>query len=638
LIKAARSYAVSLGELSMIHRILVIAAILIPGTCFGQGAPVKRPNVLWITCEDMGPHLGCYGDSYAVTPHLDALAKKSLRYKRVWSNAPVCAPARTTIITGIYPPSTGAHHMRSLVPLPGDVALFPVLLRRLGYYCTNKIKEDYNLLADGATWDMSSAKAHFKNRKPNQPFFAVFNFEITHESQIRKRPHKLVHDPARAPVPPYHPDTPEVRHDWAQYYDNITTMDEMVGQLLAELEAAGLANDTIVIFFSDHGSGMPRNKRTPLNGGLHVPMIVHIPAAFRDLAPSDYKTDGVSDRLVSFVDLAPTMLSLAGERPPAFMQGRAFLGKHIAPAAEHLFGFRGRMDERYDVVRTLTDGRYVYARNFMPHWIAGQHVEYMFETPTTAVWKKLFDQGKLNPVQSQFWKPRPAEELYDLQGDPHETVNLAARPEHAAIIERFQLALMKHLGATRDLGFLAEDDMHDRARGSTPLEIGRDNTKYPSARIIETAWTMTRKVNEPVPAVRIRDSLADADAAIRYWTVVGIRSRGEPAVREHSAALAALLNDPAPSVRILAAEALGVYGDDEQTRRALKTLEPLVGLDKNSIYVSLQALNALDAMGARARSAWPTIEHAADADDSVTPRVRGMAIRLVKSIRSNLMK
>jgi hypothetical protein len=260
----------------------------------------------------------------------------------------------------------------------------------------------------------------------------------------------------------------------------------------------------------------------------------------------------------------------------------------------------------------------------------------MFETPTTQVWKKLFAEGKLNAEQSQFWTPRPAEELYDLKADPHEIRNLGAAPDHAAIKDRLAAALKKHLAESRDLGFLPEDDMHDRARGTPPLTVGRDVTKYPFARIFDAAWFMTADVNEPVPATRVRAGLADADAAVRYWTAVGIRARGAIVVRQHTKALVALLDDPAPSVRIVAAEALGVHGDDEHVRRALKTLESLVGLDKNSIYVSLQGLNALDTIGSRAASAWPTIQHAADSEVNVTPRLRGMAGRLVESIRGNL--
>ncbi|MEJ7638041.1 MAG: sulfatase-like hydrolase/transferase, partial [Singulisphaera sp.] len=260
-------------------------------------------------------------------------------------------------------------------------------------------------------WDESSRKAHWQGRRPGQPFFAVFNSEKSHESKIRARPHTLRHDPAKVPVPAYHPDTPEVRHDWAQYHDGVSDADADAGRRLGELARDGLADDTIVFYFADHGSGMPRNKRWPYNAGLHVPLVVSIPAKWRHLAPEGYTPGGRSDRLVSFVDFAPTVLSLAGLRPPAWMQGHAFLGTFAAPPQPMLFGFRGRMDERYDLVRTATDGRYVYVRNYMPHLIYGQHIDYMFQTPTTQVWKRLHDEGSLTPAQDAFWKPKPPEEL-----------------------------------------------------------------------------------------------------------------------------------------------------------------------------------------------------------------------------------
>src|SRR5437763_13664617 len=217
----------------------LIAALALLAFCPAAPAQApKRPNILWITCEDIGPHLGCYGDTYARTPNLDRLAKRGVIYRHAWSNAPVCAPARTTIVSGLYPTSTGAEHMRSNTRLPAAFSMFPRFLRQAGYYCTNNVKEDYNLDKTGQVWDESSKKAHWKNRKPGQPFFAVFNILVTLESQIRKRPHKLINDPAKVRIPAYHPDTPEVRHDWAQYYDNITTMDEIAGQLLRELEEA----------------------------------------------------------------------------------------------------------------------------------------------------------------------------------------------------------------------------------------------------------------------------------------------------------------------------------------------------------------------------------------------------------------
>ena len=290
-------------------------------------AEAKRPNILWLVNEDHGPHVGCYGDSYATTPTFDALAAKGLRYTHCWSNAPVCAPARTTLICGMYATSTGGEHMRSMVPFAAGKKAYPQLLRAAGYYCTNNAKEDYNLSFPGKIWDESSKKAHWKNRPDGAPFMAVFNSEKSHESQIRKVPHTLVHDPAQARVPAYHPDTPEVRHDWAQYYDGVTAADADAGARLKELADAGLAGDTIVFYYADHGSGMPGSKRWPLNRGLQVPLVIYIPEKFAALRPPEYKAGGVSERLVSFVDFAPTLCSLAGVEPPEWLQGHAFLGK-----------------------------------------------------------------------------------------------------------------------------------------------------------------------------------------------------------------------------------------------------------------------------------------------------------------------
>ncbi|MFO1066260.1 MAG: sulfatase-like hydrolase/transferase, partial [Pirellulales bacterium] len=220
-----------------------------------QASASGRPNVLWITSEDNGPELGCYGDAYSTSPNIDALAAKGQIYLNCWSNAPVCAPARTTIVTGLYPTSLGAQHMRSHVRLPDSMQLYPQLFQQQGYYCTNNVKEDYNVIKPKGAWNESSAKAHWRKRKAGQPFFAVFNFTTTHESQIRKRPHTPVHDPAKVKVPPYHPDTKEVREDWAQYYDQITAMDREVGEVLAQLREDGLEDNTIVVYYGDHGCG-----------------------------------------------------------------------------------------------------------------------------------------------------------------------------------------------------------------------------------------------------------------------------------------------------------------------------------------------------------------------------------------------
>lgn len=617
---------------------LTAAFLGIPGAAQATGdTPKKRlPNILWITCEDMGPHLGAYGDKYATTPNLDRLAARSLRYKVAWSNAPVCAPARTTIISGMYATSTGSHHMRSMTRLPETMKMYVAYLRALGYYCTNHIKEDYNLEKTRDVWDESSKKAHWKNRKPGQPFFAVVNLLITHESQIRTRPHKLVHDPAKVRIPLYHPDTPEVRHDWAQYYDNITVMDKQAGDLLRELEEAGLAEDTIVFFYADHGSGMPRNKRFPYDCGLHVPFIVHFPDKLRGLAPQDYAPGGRSERLISFVDLAPTMLSLAGAKALPFMQGEAFLGPHAAAPRTYLYGFRGRMDERYDMIRSVRDQRYVYVRNYLPHKIQGQNNDYMFQTPTTRVWKRLFDEGKLNPVQAYFFQRRPPEELYDLENDPDEVHNLAASDKHQDILIRLGQVQRAHVLKIRDVGFLPEDDMHSRSAGSTPYQMGHDDRLYPLERILETAELASLLKADALP--QLRKAFADTDSAVRYWAALGVLMRGKDAVAAAHAELDQALADRAPSVRIAAAEALGTYGSAADVARALPVLTELCGVQKNGLHVALQALNALGELGPKAAPALPVIRQAAVGNDAVPMRNRSYVPRLVEKLVEDLTK
>lgn len=591
---------------------------------------VDRPNILWLTCEDIGPHLGAYGDKYATTPNLDRFAARSLRYRTCWSNAPVCAPARTTIISGLYPTSTGAEHMRSMTRLPAGMKMYPQYLREAGYYCTNNSKEDYNLEKPGQVWDESSAKAHWKNRKAGQPFFAVFNILITHESQIRRRPHTLVHDPAKAPLPAYHPDTPEVRHDWAQYYDNITTMDQQIGSRLKELEDAGLAEDTIVFFYSDHGSGMPRSKRWPYDSGLHVPFIVHVPKKFQPLAPKDYTPGGQTDRLASFVDLAPTVLSLAGIQPLEAMQGIAFLGKFAGPPRTHLHGFRGRMDERYDMVRSVRDQRYVYVRNYLPHKVYGQYLDYMFQTPTTRVWKQLYDEGKLKPPQTYFWQIKPAEELYDLQTDPDEVRNLAGSAQHQDILKRLRQVQQEQARAICDVGFLPEDEIHSRSTASSPYEVGHDDRKYPFARIFDTAELASSLQSKVEP--QLKQALGDPDSAVRYWAVLGLRMRGQEAVRSSQTELRNALGDSAPSVRIAAAEALGKYGNADDLKLALPVLLELAPLSKNNLYLSVLALNALDELGKKAAPGLDVIKSADKTTMKISPRMSSLVPRLVEKI------
>jgi arylsulfatase A-like enzyme len=585
-----------------------VAAVMFAAACTRVASAADLPNILWITSEDNGPELGCYGDEYAISPHIDALAKKSSRYLHFWSNAPVCAPARTTIITGVYPPATGAEHMRSNVPLSPKLKMYPEILRAAGYYCTNNSKEDYNQIKPSGLWDESSRKGHWKNRKPGQPFFAIFNHTISHESKIRNKIDEKdrIHDPAKARVRAYHPDTPEVRKDWAQYYDRITMMDALVGKNLKELEEAGLADDTIIFYYGDHGSGMPRGKRWPYNSGLHVPLIVHIPEKFSHLRPKEYSTGGTSDRLTAFVDLAPTLLSLIGQKPPEWMQGHAFAGKHDDGPQPFIYGFRGRMDERYDLVRSVTDGRYVYIRQYMPHKIYGQYIQYMFQTPTTRIWKEMFDAGKLNAAQSHFWQQKPPEELYDLTTDPDEVNNLAKSSEHQAVLKKLRNAQRDLAVKIRDVGFMSEDDLHSLAKGSTPYDVGHDTAKYDLESILTAAEDASSRDASKTPSLVTR--LSDSNRSVRYWAALGLLMRGEAGLKAGRGELSKALKDESPSVRVIAAQVFAQFGSGDDSSVGLPVLLQHASVETNTIFVAMLALNALDELDERAASIEDRIE------------------------------
>ncbi len=571
-------------------RLLFVCALTgcVLGLIADRASCADRPNILWVTSEDNGPQLGCYGDDYADTPNIDALAGKSLRYRVCWSNAPVCAPARTTLISGMYATSLGAQHMRSGVRIPDDVRLYPEVLREAGYYCTNNSKQDYNFEGENGGWNESSGKAHWRNRPDEQtPFFAVFNFTVSHESKIRSRPHQLIHDPDKAPLPAYHPDTPEVRRDWAQYYDKVTEMDQQVGKILRELEQDGLAESTIIFYYGDHGSGMPRSKRWPFNSGLHVPLLIHVPEAFRDLAPADYQAGGATDRLASFVDLGPTAISMAGVKPPSTMQGVPLAGRFEGKPNEYLFGFRGRMDERIDMVRSCTDGRYVYMRHFYPDRPYLKHVDYMFQTPTTRVWKNLFDQGKLTEAQAKFWQPKPVEELFDLQNDPDEVINLADRPEQAERVTAMRSALKQWMVETGDLGVLPEAEMHRLCQSTPPRTYSLDHADW-MKQLTEVAFAAMDAGDATVD--QLVDWAGDEHPGIRFWAARGLTIRASDS-GQRDTTLTRLMDDPSPSVAIAACE--GVLPSASR-RAAVDRLIALANVEQTGNFAAIAALNVLD--------------------------------------------
>lgn len=447
-----------------------------------------RPNILWISTHDINPDLGCYagvwpGAEYANTPNLDLLAAEGARYDNAFAVAPVCAPSRSAIITGMYPTAIGTMHMRSRAVPPPEVRCFPEYLRAAGYYCTNTFFTDFQFSMPVTVWDACDPQAHWRNRPdPEQPFFAVFHGMLTHESQIFAADEQYArntavltpeqrHDPASAPLPPYLPDTPVMRQAWARYSDNISAMDHWVGGVLRQLDEDGLAEQTLVVFWSDHGRGLPRAKRWPYEAGLHEPLLIRWPGR---IAPGTVRTE-----LVSLIDLGPTMLAAAGLDVPEQMHGQPLFDGQGRPAAtprQYVFGHRDRMDETEDTMRTARDERFRFIRNYHPDRPYAQHLDYVESMPTWRELRRLrFEEmtlrGRgevpdlLTPAQRLFLEStKPVEELYDLWNDPHEVTNLAADPHYADDLARLREALAHWQQTYGDLGLIPEAELIEQWR------------------------------------------------------------------------------------------------------------------------------------------------------------------------------
>ncbi len=600
--------------------------VVLIGVVAVSTARAAEPNILWITAEDMSPNLGCYGDDFATTPHIDAFARDSVRYTNAFATAPACSPSRSCLITGVYATSLGTQRLRSLFPIPAAFRGFPEYLREAGYFTSNNVKTDYNLRGEGAliraAWDRNGRDAHWRQRRDGQPFFSVFNLMTTHQSRTSVWPHAQFeaqigrqldaasrHDPEVVPLPPYYPDAPSVRQTLARYYDCVTAMDAQVGTILRDLAADGLADDTIVFFYSDHGMGMPRGKRLLHDSGMHVPLIIRFPEKYRGFAPAP--PGATTDRLVSFVDFAPTVLSLTSLAIPPQMLGRAFLGGRARPPREYVFGARDRVDEVFELSRSVRDRRYLYIRNYMPHlsWMPPER--YSDNSVMRRDLQRLRDEGKLNETQLTYAGPRkPVEELYDTRTDPHQVHNLAGSKKHGAVLERLRHEHRRWVLATRDAGFVTEPDAWKRVGKTTPREMALDATLYPLARLREVAALVGR----PEAVARQTELLGDSDPAVRYWAAVGLHAVvsapsgiADEAMQPVRETLHKALEDGDVAVRVEAASALAALGS---LGPALGTLTKT--LEGDSVEGVMHAMRALELLGEKARPATAAIRHAID--------------------------
>lgn len=592
---------------------LRLLAFLTLMTASAINSIAETPNILWITAEDMSPTLGCYGDDFAITPNIDQLAADGVVYTNAFATSPVCSPSRSCIINGLPATSQGTQQMRSAFPIPEYMKGFPSILRKDGFFTSNNVKTDYNngnwkdIIA--ASWNENSVAAHWKNKAADQPFFSVFNLMTSHQSRSMVWPYEQfvsevqskldpdeIHDPNKAPLPPYYPDTPIVRRTVARFYDCVTAMDKEVGDILKQLEDDGLAEDTIVFFYSDHGSGMPRHKRALLDTGMNVALIVRFPEKFRHFAPSGPGTR--TDRLVSFDDFGPTALSLAGSKIPEYMEGKPFFGPEAVAARRYTYGHRDRVDEVHDLARSVRDKRYLYIRNYMPHLGYNQPTAWPDLGEIRHEFYRLVKDGRMTPPQEHFAGPRrPLEELYDCQSDPQNLENLAASPEHRGVLERMRGQLAKNLVASRDLGFLPESLAWQLAEGSTAYELARSGGDYQQSILIEAASQVGNATEEELLA-----NLTHNDPGVRYWGAVGFsaaQSLSEKAV----AALTDALDDAFPNARIEAANALARHG---KLDKSIPVLAEALG-DQDLIAVQ-HAARAIELLGEKAIDALPAVQ------------------------------
>ncbi len=581
--------------------------------CTSENLTQPKPNILWITIEDTSPQfIGCYGNQDARTPEIDRLAREGVRFSNAFSTGTVCSPSRTAIITGVKTYQTGTGNHRSKYPVPEFIKGFPYYLQQAGYYTTNNQKTDYNVANEPQfireAWNESSGEAGWWGRKPGQPFFAVFNFMDSHQSRTMTESYEWYRENVltklpeneRIPdtafdMPPFYRDSPEMRRQFARVYNSIRLTDRKIGELLARLEKDHLKDSTIIFFYGDHGEGIPRGKTNGINLGYRVPFIVWFPEMYKHLSP--WGTAGVvTDELVDFTDLAPTLISLAGGQIPEHMTGRRLLGKDRSKPDGHLTLSSDRSDNGIDMIRTVTDGKYVYSRNFMPFMPEARYIRYMEIGEIKQQMRKDLAEGKLDPLQKSLFEERPAEFLFDIENDRWETKNLAGDPAYQTVLLKMREFLKTEVLESRDVMFLPEYEIGLLADTATAYEFRSDEQDYHLSAIYEAASLSGFREKE-IAEKQIK-LLADPEKIVRYWAIIGLRSQSLEDLKPYSGEIIQAMQDDYPPVAVTASaiafqefkykpaeENLKRYCAEENKDMALMAINYLLYTDRKEPFV-----------------------------------------------------
>lgn len=582
----------------------------------------QRPNILWITIEDTSPQfIGCYGNKDARTPIIDKLANEGVMFKNAFSTGTVCSPSRSCIITGVKTYRLGTGNHRSNYPIPEFVKGFPYYLQQEGYYATNNVKTDYNVgnmeRFTKDAWNESSGKAGWENRKPGQPFFSIFNFIDSHQSRTmtenyswyQKNVLEKLHENERIDdndfeMPPFYNTSTEMRKQFARVYNSVKLTDNKIGELLARLEKDHLKDSTIIFFYADHGEGIPRGKTNGINLGYRVPFVIWFPEMYKHLSP--WGTNGVvTDELIDFEDLAPTLISLVGGKVPDHLFGRKLIGNYRSKPADHLVLSSDRSDNGIDLVRSVTNGKYMYSRNFMPFMPEARFIRYMEIGEIKQEMRKDLAEKKLNTLQKSLFEDRPAEFLYDIENDIWETKNLASDPDFKSVLKKMRSQLEEEILQSRDVLLLPEYEIGLISETTTPYEYRLDDKNFTIAKVYKAA-SLSGFRGKDIAAKQVK-LLTAPNKIVRYWAILGLMSQNKADLKPYKNKIIEAMNDSYPPVAVtasaiayrefnneLAAENLRKYSAGDNMDLALMSINYLLYVENKLPFIkTIQAVHKM---------------------------------------------